>query len=374
MDSTRRWFALIDEFRSFGGQVENVIQRQGPLGLGLFPIDPNLPVDLMVPKPLLVPANNVELRDGDAVIRDDSAFPTGYADWFRRYQAEYSWGGEGEASVTRFETGLQHLPESLRRSLRGLDLYQAEQRLRGTTWRGKMLRRFLNSRCLGRHGQLLVMPIVELVNHSPMATNWETQPDGGVRVSGHHDGEVLVKYSNADSLRRLMGYGFNTQEPMAFSLSVQLQHRGQPVIVRGGGGRHWFRPPEIQRMGQQLVLDKLLLGFRQGPRLPKSLFLKACQGLAEVNSSELFEQIHQANTLAVVDLLRRLEGVPGETAGQLRHGCLDQLSALSHHFGHRPGLISDDSAISEPGHACPEHHRPWDNPPIPRDGSDGFRG
>lgn len=353
MDSTTRWVVLVEEFRSFGGQVKNVIQREGPLGLGLFPIDPKQPMDLMVPKQLLVPADNVELRNGDAVIRDDSAFPAGYADWFRRYQAEYSWGAEGEASVTRFETGLQQLPESLRLSLQALDLYHPEQRLPGTSWREKMLRRFLNSRCLGRRGQLLVMPIVELVNHSPMATNWETQPDGGVRVSGHHDGEVLVKYSNADSLRRLMGYGFNTQEPMAFSLSVRLQHRGQPVIVRGGGGRQWFRPPVIQRMGKRLVLEKLLLGFRQGPRLPKSLFFQACQGLADVRSLELFEQIHQANTLALVDLVRRLEGVPGEVAGQLRHGCLDQLSALSHHFGHRPGLISDHSAMSEPGHACP---------------------
>ena len=69
MVSTTDWHAFLEEFRHFGGRAENVIQRQGPLGLGLFPIDPSQPVELMVPQRLLVPADNVELRNGDAVIR-----------------------------------------------------------------------------------------------------------------------------------------------------------------------------------------------------------------------------------------------------------------------------------------------------------------
>jgi len=100
IDPAKAWLAFLDEFRHFGGRAKNVIQREGPLGFGLFPIDPRLPVEVVLPKPLLVPADNVELRDGDAVIRDDSAFPDGYADWFHRSQAHYSWGAEGRVSVT----------------------------------------------------------------------------------------------------------------------------------------------------------------------------------------------------------------------------------------------------------------------------------
>ena len=80
MDSTAAWNALLEEFRSFGGRAENVIQKEGPLGLGLFPIDPCQPIDLRVPKSLLVPADNLELRNGGAVIKDVSTFPTGYAE------------------------------------------------------------------------------------------------------------------------------------------------------------------------------------------------------------------------------------------------------------------------------------------------------
>ena len=332
------WDELLNEFRSFGGRAENVVQREGPSGLGLFPINPTEPVELMVPNSLLIPADNVVLINGEVTIQDDSAFPNGYSDWFRRYQATYSWGAEGEASVTRFETGLQQLPESLRQSLQVLGLYQPEQRLPLTNWRENMLRRFLNSRCLGRQGQLLVMPIMELLNHAPLAPNWQIQADGGVSVSGLRKGEVLVKYSNADPLRRLLGYGFNAPEPMAFSLKVQLQHREHPVLVQGGGGRHWFQPAGIEQRDELLIVKQPLLGYTKGPKLPKSLFLLACKGLNRVDPAELFDQIHRANTLELVKLIHQLEGVVGETAGQLRNGCLEQLVTLSHHAGTRQDL------------------------------------
>ena len=341
MGSTTDWHTLLEEFRSFGGRAENVVQREGPFGLGLFPINPAEPVEVMVPKKLLVPADNVVLINGEAVIQDDSDFPTGYAKWFRRYQAEYSWGAEGEASVTRFETGLQQLPDDVRDALQRLKLYAVDRHLNLSTsnQRDHMLNRFLNSRCLGREGRLFVMPIVELVNHSPSAENWKTQSDGGVAVTGTRSGEVLVKYSNTDPLRRLMRYGFNVLEPMAFSLYLQFPYKRHPVQVLGGGGRQWFQPTKIEQQGDRLVINQPLLGFQQAPRLPLTLFLSACRAIPGLNGRELFERLHKANTLALVDLLRRLEHGRSETADLLRNGCLNQLLALSHHVGHRSDLV-----------------------------------
>ena len=350
MGSTHDWDNLLEEFRSFGGRAENVVQREGPHGLGLFPINPDQPVELMVPKALLVPADRVILRNGDAVIEDERGFPSGYAAWFRRYQANYSWGAEGEASVTRFETGLQQLPDDLRSTMQRLKLYLPDERLPTTNMRENMLRRFLNSRCLGREGRLFVMPIVELVNHSPTAGNWETQPDGGVAVSGKRNGEVLVKYSNADPLRRLMSYGFNVLEPLAFSLFLRFPFNGQPVVVQGGGGRHWFEPTTIQQKEDRLVIHQPLLGFEQGPRLPLTLFLSACRAIPNLNGRELFDCLHRANTLALINLLRRLEAVQGETAALIRHGCFNQLQSLSHHIGHRSDLVP---ALNEMSAAIP---------------------
>ena len=120
------------------------------------------------------------------------------------------------------------------------------------------------------------------------------------------------------------------------------------MLVQGGGGRHWFQPTGVEQQKERLIVHQPLLGFRKGPKLPKSLFLVACQGLNNVEPMELFEQIHRANTLELVNLLHQLDGVAGETADQLRNSCLDQLEALSHQVGHRQDVLNAESAMSEP--------------------------
>jgi len=55
---------------------------------------------------------------------------------------------------------------------------------------------------------------MELMHHSPKATNYEVKPDGNVGFGGQQNGEMLVKHFNTDPLRSLMGSGFNVQAPL----------------------------------------------------------------------------------------------------------------------------------------------------------------
>ena len=97
--ATERWNHLIDEFRAFGGTANNVVQRQGPLGLGLFPIDPSQPIELHAPGHLLVPTDNLELRDGEVRLKNEQSFPKGFGDWYRRFQSDHSWKAIQEESM-----------------------------------------------------------------------------------------------------------------------------------------------------------------------------------------------------------------------------------------------------------------------------------
>ena len=78
--------------------------------------------------------------------------------------------------------------------------------------------------------------------------------------------------------------------------------------------------------------------------MPRTLFIKACQNLEGVDAHELFEQIHQRNTQALVQILRELQESEGDVAKSLWKGCLDQLAALSHHFGQRNDLLAEESS------------------------------
>ncbi len=343
MGSAADWHAFLDEFRGFGGRAENVMQRKGAFGLGLFPIDPAKPVDLFVPDELLVPIENLELQDETLVIKDDSSFPDGYSDWFRRYQANYSWGAEGRENTLALEEGLKGLPDVIQTLMKRVGLYNADNRFPGKDFDQEVMQRFIQTRCINRKEKRVIMPIIDLLNHAPAAKAYDMSGDG-IAVAGLHDGEVLVKYSVSDPIRRLVAYGFNAPEPFGFSLSFRIQHQGRLMVVHGGGGRQPLQPCSIEIKDDRVILKQPLLASTSAPKMPRTLFIKACRSLEGINANELFEQIHQRNTQALVQILRELQDIEGDVAHRLRTGCLDQLAALSHHFGQRDDLLAEESA------------------------------
>lgn len=343
MGTAADWHAFLDEFRTFGGKAENVMQRKGAFGLGLFPIDPSKPIELLVPENLLVPVDNVELRDNEVAIKDESSVPEGYANWFRRYQARYSWGAEGRENTQTFEEGLKNLPENVKVILRRNGVYNSENRFPGNDVDQEILQRFIQTRCINKKDKRVIMPMIELLNHAPAAKGYDMSGDG-IAVSGMFDGEVLVKYSVSDPFRRLFGYGFNAQEPLAFSLSFRLQHNDQTVVIQGGGGRQPLQPCKIEKKEDRVIIRQPLLGSSRSPKLPRTLFIQACRAVEDIkDANELFDQVHQRNTIVLINILRNLDQVEGDTAQQLRTGCLDQLMALSQHFGVREDLLNQSN-------------------------------
>ena len=346
MGSASDWHAFLDEFRAFGGKAENVMQRKGAFGMGLFPIDPAKPIELLVPDELLVPIDNIDLCEGDVVIKDDSAFPEGYGEWFRRYQANYSWGAEGRDNTTAFEEGLKALPNNVQLLMKRIGLYNAEKRFPGENAELELMQRFIQTRCINRQERKVIMPMIELLNHSPSAKPYD-MPEAGIAVSGLHDGEVLVKYSVSDPIRRLLAYGFNAKEPLGFSIFLRLQHRDHKVVVQGGGGRQPMKPCSIELKEDVVVLQQPLLASSMRPKMPRTLFIQACRNIEGIDANELFDQIHQRNTQALVQLMRELDGVEGDIAQRLRTGCLDQLAALSEHIGQRDDILNNQAAQPE---------------------------
>ena len=351
MGSAADWHAFLDEYRTFGGKAENLMQRKGAYGLGLFPIDPAKPIDLFVPDPLLVPVDDVDFVDGEVVIRDASQFADGYADWFRRYQTSYSWGAEGQERTLAFEEGLKALPDNVLSILKRNGMYNPDNRFPGKDPEKELLQRFLQTRCINRKGKRVIMPLIELLNHAPSSKAYDMKDDG-ISVSGMHDGEVLVKYSMSDPLRRLIGYGFNVQEPLGFSLSFRLKHRDKDVVVQGGVSKLPHQPCKVDQQNDSLIIKQPLLGSSAAPKLPRTLLIQACKEIEGVDANELYDLIQQRNMLILVNLLRQLDGVDTDTAGLLRTGCLNQMVALSQHFGQRDDLLHRADESNAPSQAA----------------------
>ena len=221
-------------------------------------------------------------------------------------------------------------------------IYNAERRFSGDEPDQEMLKRFLLTRAISRKGRSVIMPMIDLVNHSPAAKAYDTDNDG-IGVAGLHDGEVLVMYNAYDSIGRLIAYGFNCSEPLAFSIRCQLQHQSRQVLVRPGVSKSPFQPCKVELIDERLVIDQPLLGAMRSPRMPRTIFIQACAAHDGINANELFDQIQQYNTIALVNLLRALEDNGEPVAKQLKTACLDQLLTLSHHIGQRDDLLNGNA-------------------------------
>ena len=346
MGSAADWHAFLDEFRSFGGRAENVMQRKGSLGVGLFPIDASKPIDLHVPDELLIPTDNIELKNGEINIINDENIPKNYADWFHRYQQLYSWGAEGKENILKFETGLKSLPEKIQNILKRIRLYNSQIRFPEEDQDNEILTRFIETRCINRKNKRVIMPIIDLVNHDPTVKPYEVTNDG-INIRGMYDGEVLVRYNISDPIRRLIGYGFNSPEPLGHSVFCRIQHQNKTVIVQGGLSDRPMQPCNASFIDDRLLIEKPLLGSLHSPKLPRTIFLNSCQNLEGIDGLELFDQIQQSNTIIFVNLIRELQNVEGDVAKQLSVGCLDQLAAQSHYFGVRDDLINEVDVLSE---------------------------
>jgi hypothetical protein len=347
MGSATDWHALLDDFRNFGGKAENVMQRKGAFGMGLFSIDTSKPIDIQVPDQLLVDTDNVELRDGEIVIKDPSIYPDGYADWFLRYQNEYSWGEEGRQNILDFENGLKSLPDDIQLILKRTGLYNSEIRFPEKDTEKEIFQRFLMTRCIRRQGNRVIMPIIELINHSSSASSYDVSGDG-IAVNGLFEGEILAKYSNSDPIHRFFNYGFNVVEPFGFSLNTRLVHRNQKILVRGGGSnKGWGNPPSVEKNKDILIIQFPLLASLKAPKMPRTLFIKAFQKFDDIDANELFDQIHQQNTELLVNLINTLLPINSDIAERLQKACLDQIIALSHRIGIREDLLNQDANAGE---------------------------
>ena len=333
-DTTKRWKELVEQFTSFGGTADNVIQREGSLGLGLFPIDPSKPVELHVPDQLLVSTDNLELRDGKVILKDSSRYPKGFADWYQGFQADYSWGAEAQDSIRAFEEGLKTLPDRTRSSLRNLGIANIENRCSDPVTEQDIFNRFIATRRINRNDRAWLMPIIELVNHSPRKPSWGTS-DKGITVKGTYDDEILVRYSVADPLRRLFQYGFNCKEPHGFSTKVRIEHFEKTIMIKGGINPAPLTLPSTKISENTITITSLMLGSMDQPRMPKSIFKETFSKIEGVEPDILFDQIRRRNQISLIQILREIEFLDGTIAELIRTACRNQLVAIGFHIGSR---------------------------------------
>jgi hypothetical protein len=327
---------ILQAFRSLGGVADNVRYGHGARGRGLFAIDKALPIRVEVPRSLLFPTASLTLVGGGLTLAAGSAIGQSQRDFFTTYQSGLSWAGGGRAEVVGFLELLQALPERARSCLAD-DLGVGH--LLAPHDEAAILERFVRARHFDFHGQAVLLPILELCNHSRAGAEFDVGPDH-VGVKGRFgDGEVLLRYSVADSWQRFIQYGFVSEERPAYSLPMEIRlPRGRLVIGHDatvGQPRNGYVVPRMTVEPLRITLSHLLLGDRDVPHGPRSIFIAAMRQAAVDQPGIVFDKIAHINRSAFLRLLAAVEDEDGAAAAAIRRLARLQLEALSFAVGAR---------------------------------------
>lgn len=347
MTSNYTWQAMLDDFRRLGGIADNIEQRVGEHGNGIFPIDPDQPIHIEIPRPLLIDTSQIRLEGGDLVIAPEAQVPAEVRAFFTAYQKHFSWGAEGRKNAESFEAGLKTLPEALLDKMKEMQLINLETRHVGD-WDEIVMQRFLRSRRINYHKQMVSMPIIELINHSPLSQGYTIRET--IKVAGKFDGEVTVNYNPfCDSLIRFLNYGFANQERVAYSLPLTMKTGNRQIRIECDAANHekvdGMLLPKVEVLKNNArKLTHLKLGMEGTPRVPKTLFRKILDDAAPAVADELFERIRAFNQFELCNMLVLLDGIDDPLANEFRRALIFQLRAHSHCFGVRADQLKPAEA------------------------------
>lgn len=324
------WDEMLTEFRALGGVADNVCLKDGPIGRGLFPLDPSQPVTVFAPANLLFAVDDLEFENG--VLRVKHGAPGIGAherEFFELYQQTFSWGTGGRTGVTAFIEAMEALPVPVREQLTsqfGMDAF-----FQGTLAE-RAQKQFLRSRKIRSQGRAVIMPVVELANHGPQGAGYDFK--NGIAVKGTFPDEVLARYNVFDAFGVFASWGFASKEPTAFSLPIKITLGGQRLTIRRNItetrklGK--FSAPIVKQKDNTIELSYLLLGSVKFPRLAKGAFHAVAQEIGLPNAEEAFDRILHFNRMKLLGLLGALEEHEGAAIALLRKMCRYQLQAMSH--------------------------------------------
>jgi hypothetical protein len=325
------WDEMLAEFRALGGTADNIRLREGPLGRGLFPIDPARPIAVHIPDNLLIATVDTRFENGGFRVAPDARIGTRERAFLEAYENGFSWGDGGRAETERIFEQAQALPPELRARL------QSEYHCGG--WFSDptdalVQDMFIAARCIRYRDRNVVMPIVEFANHGAGATYLTLN---GIAIQGTFPGEVLIRYASFDPHGMFMIFGFATEQPQAFSIALGGKVGRSPVQIGRDLGnlpptaQYWV-PQHVKEEGTA-KLQFLMIGNKQFPRLCKSVFYKMMREAGLSGYEEAFDTIRHANRLHFLNLLAAVETVEGPMALSLRRMARFQLQAMSYCYG-----------------------------------------
>ena len=304
---SNHWDIGISKFRLCGGVADNILQKVGKNGRGIFPRDSKLKSKIFVPKNLLINKEDVVLQEDQLKIKHGLNYSKEVTDFFNFYQENFSWGNGGKESTEAFEDDLATFPSEIKDLLKKKGIIDIDQRhiKRSINF---TLNTFLFNRAFTFKGVTVLAPYLELVNYSPKSLPLFVSKTGihhpDIKIS---DQEITHHYNFLSSLERWVQFGASIEEPMVFSLPYQFGVSGNDLECICLGKSLDQEQVNFQKVNRKLIIEGIPIANINLKRFPIDYltYLFKCVNI-ELNLDYLLKKIIDYNVKSRIEVIEKI--------------------------------------------------------------------
>ena len=326
------WDFLLHEFRRLGGTADNIIQKDGECGRGIFSVDPTLKARIFTPTKLLVKKDDIFLENNKLRIKEDKEYDQEIRNFFNFYQDNFSWGSGGKETTELFEKGLSLFNPNLKELIKIHALVDLEKRHKGQ-WENIVKNQFLNARLVKFKNISVIAPIWELVNHKVKSFNFIIS-DEGISIPNYPplNSEITFTYKDMSPLNCFFSYGFFSEETLVFSIPfvIKIQNIGIHICCKG---RNLIDDSmKIERSGNKFILEGLPIADANHPKLPFYYFNEILRKIGNINNPrDILLKILKLNISIREEILDESNLVDNEVSKTLTKLILYEINLISSH-------------------------------------------
>ncbi len=288
------WNSLISDFERLGGVANNIYQKFGNNGRGIFRVNNERKANIFTPASLLIPINQIKYINGEVTISSNSNYGRRIQNFFNYYQKYFSWGGGGKEESEELEACLKILSYEVKKLINQYYLEDIYSRQKGD-WEEIVFKGFINARRVKFKKNSVIAPIWELVNHNNSSNEYVTCKDGlGTPEYKAGDGELTFYYGDSSPIKRFLNYGFVTADKIIFSLPFKLPINSSETILECKG--KYLNPsrklqPKVNK--DTIIIDGMPLIDQNYKPLPIG-YLNQIMRLTGLDNDSDVEDIHKS--------------------------------------------------------------------------------
>ena len=290
------WDFLPAEFRRLGGLADNICQKEGENGRGIFSVNPSLPSRIFTPSKLLINIDDIYLEDNKLRIKKDKEYDQEIRTFFNFYQDNFSWESGGKERTELFEKGLSLFNSNLKELIKRYALVDIDARHQGK-WDNVIKTVFLNARAIKFGDYNVIAPVWELVNHKVRALPFSLTQKG-ISTPNYPalESELRFSYNNISPIERFFAYGFYSEETIIFSVPFELTFLPSKVKFCCKGKNLNDDSIKIEKSNTQITIDGLPIADINNPKLPYYYFDEVLRRINGIDiPKDILIQIFQLN-------------------------------------------------------------------------------